>query len=65
MTVDDRSFAMHAVSAMDISLSIVYFYPRLVPLHTEPPFSPVRCSLERLAEDGIYLLGKNHDLFGH
>lgn len=57
MTVDDRCFTMHTVLVIDVNLSIVYFYPRLVPLHVEPPYTPIRCSLERLQDDGIYLLG--------
>ena len=30
---DERAFLMNAVSAMDILSTVVYFYPRLLPLH--------------------------------
>jgi protein transport protein SEC24 len=30
---DDRAFHMSTVSSMDVQSSIVYFYPRLIPLH--------------------------------
>ncbi|XP_077998955.1 protein transport protein Sec24C-like [Glandiceps talaboti] len=61
ITTDDRSWLMQTVSAMDIESSHVYFYPRLIPLHDMDPGSTelpaaVRCSVERLREDGVYLL---------
>lgn len=62
MTCDDRSFAMHWVMIMDVNASVVYFYPRLIALHTidleavESP-SPMRCTYEKLLDDGVYLLG--------
>ena len=30
---DERAFLMNAVSSMDILSTVVYFYPRLLPLH--------------------------------
>ncbi len=30
---DDRAFHMMTVSSMDVQSSLVYFYPRLIPLH--------------------------------
>ena len=30
---DDRAFLMSTVSSMDISSTVAYFYPRLLPLH--------------------------------
>lgn len=64
MTIDDRSFVMQAVMHMDVVTSVNYFYPRLIPLHDLdtsadpiiPP--PIRCSVEKMNEQGIYLLGK-------
>ena len=34
---DDRAFHMSTVSSMDVASSLVYFYPRLIPLHTVNP----------------------------
>jgi len=62
MSIDDRSFLMQAVMTMDVPASVVYFYPRLIPIHlmkessSEIPF-PIRCSAENMASDGVYLLG--------
>lgn len=62
MTIDDRSYVMQTVATMPISISIAYTYPRLFPLHdidpqdTElPPM--LRCSMDKFADDGAYLLG--------
>lgn len=68
MTIDDRSFVMHAVSIMDIPSSVVYFYPRLLPLHeidldTDILPSPIRCSSDKISEDGVYLLGKFNTVY--
>lgn len=63
MTIDDRSFIMQAVTIMDIPSSVVFFYPRLVPLHeidvdsTELP-TAIRCTSEKIRDDGVYLLGE-------
>jgi protein transport protein SEC24 len=58
---DDRAFAMSAVSSMDVASSVVYFYPRLIPLHdlnTEEEGVPkqIRCTIEKVKDDGVYLL---------
>lgn len=67
MTLDDRSFVMQAVMIMDVPNSVSYFYPRLIPLHELQPSedgspleipSPIRCSVEKMVEQGVYLLGK-------
>lgn len=64
MTIDDRSFVMQAVTIMDIPTSVVYFYPRLIPLHEMPnienPEIPnsIRCTVEKMTDSGVYLLGK-------
>nr|CAD7393436.1 unnamed protein product [Timema cristinae] len=68
MTIDDRWFAMQAITIMDVPSSVVYFYPRLIPLHdidvdsNEIP-SPIRCSSEKLRDDGVYLLENGIYLF--
>ena len=41
---DERAFLMNAVSSMDVLSTVVYFYPRLIPLHelstSEPHVTP-------------------------
>ncbi|KAK9506894.1 hypothetical protein O3M35_008745 [Rhynocoris fuscipes] len=58
MSVDDRWFNMAAVMTMDIPSSLNYFYPRLLSLHDMEDDFPnaIRCSGEKLADDGVYLL---------
>lgn len=68
MTIDDRTFMMESVSLMDIPTSVVYFYPRLVPLHdidlaTVDIPSPIRCSIEKIKDDGAYLLENGIHMF--
>lgn len=70
MTIDDRSFAMQAVMTMDIVTSVNYFYPRLIPIHdlatcTEPMAipAPIRTSIEKLNEQGMYILGKLSNIY--
>lgn len=65
MTLDDRTFQMMAVMIMDIPTSVNYFYPRLVPLMdldvTQEPIeipAPIRCTIEKMNEQGVYILGK-------
>lgn len=58
---DDRAFAMSAVSSMDVSSSVVYFYPRLIPLHDVNPQethipTQIRCTVDKIRDDGVYLL---------
>jgi protein transport protein SEC24 len=61
MTVDDRWFTMAAVLTMDIPSSVVYFYPRLISIHDmeDDNPNPVRCSIEKMQDNGVYILGKN------
>ena len=64
MTCDDRSFAIHCVMIMDLTVSVCYFYPRLIALHNLDPDSydipmPIRCTYEKLQDDGVYLLGND------
>ncbi|XP_050536806.1 protein transport protein Sec24D isoform X2 [Daktulosphaira vitifoliae] len=65
MTVDDRWYNMHLVITADIPTTLGYFYPRLIPLHTlenetnlddvSIP-SQLRCSIEKFAKEGAYIL---------
>jgi protein transport protein SEC24 len=65
---DTRSYEMLTVNSMDVVASNVYFYPQLIPIHnvdvnSEEMPSPIRCSYERLQENGIYLLDNGLILF--
>merc|ERR1719430_344935 len=58
---DDRPFHMSCVSCMDVSSSVVYFYPRLIPLHNTSSQEQgvpdqIRCTIEKVRDDGVYLL---------
>ena len=58
---DDRALHMSTVSSMDVESSLVYFYPRLLALHTLNPEETglpdqVRCTMEKVRDDGVYLL---------
>jgi protein transport protein SEC24 len=63
ITCDDRSFVIQYVLAMDLPTSVTYFYPRLIPIHnvdaegTDVP-NFIRCTSEKIADDGAYILGK-------
>ena len=61
MGCDDRAFHMSCVSSMDVSSSVVYFYPRLIPLHNTSSQEQgvpdqIRCTIEKVRDDGVYLL---------
>lgn len=69
MTIDDRAFVMQAVMTMDVPSSLAYFYPRLIPLHDINPDqesleipSPIRCTIEKMSDQGVYVLGKSINL---
>ncbi|GLG96873.1 Protein transport protein Sec24C [Gryllus bimaculatus] len=68
MTIDDRSFVMQAVSIMDLPSSVVYFYPRLIPLHdidvdsSDIP-APIRCTADKIRDEGVYLLENGVHMF--
>ncbi|XP_043495941.1 protein transport protein Sec24C [Polistes fuscatus] len=68
MTIDDRSFVMQAVATMPVSISVVYMYPRLLPLHDIDPDNTelpqmLRCSFDKFTEDGAYLLENSVHMF--
>lgn len=68
ISTDDRSYLMHLINAMDVAATNVFFYPRLLPFHTvdfesnEMP-TAIRCSVDRLQENGIYLLENGVSMF--
>lgn len=57
---------MQAVMTMDVPSSVGYFYPRLIPIHdlkanqdpVEVP-APIRCTIEKISEQGVYILGNS------
>merc|ERR1719242_1542778 len=58
---DDRAYHMSCLSSMDVSSSLVYFYPRVFALHTLSPEEDgipeqIRCTIEKIRDDGVYLL---------
>merc|ERR1711973_699196 len=63
---DDRAFLMSAVSSMDVVTSVAFFYPRLFPIHNladdEMPRA-VRCTIDKISDDGVYLLENGLYLF--
>lgn len=66
LTTDDRSFAMLSLGSMDVASTVACFYPRLLPLHEgDPEEMPValRCSIEKVRDDGVYLLENGIHMF--
>lgn len=69
MTCDDRSFAMQFVQTMNLPMSVAFFYPRMIPLHTVDVDggtglpAAVRTTAEKLADDGAYLLDNGVHMF--
>ncbi|KAM6949613.1 protein transport protein Sec24D [Aplochiton taeniatus] len=68
LATDDRSHQRLSVMAMGVEDTQLLLYPRLIPLHTvdgasEAVPAAVRCSEERLAEAGVFLLENGHSLF--
>lgn len=66
--VDERAFQRQLVLTMGVADSQLFFYPKLLPLHTMdvkstalPP--AVRCSEARLSEDGVFLLANGLSMF--
>lgn len=68
MSCDDRSYVMQYVLSMDLPTSVLYFYPRLIPIHDvdvneEDVPSPIRCTVEKLMENGAYILDNGIHMF--
>lgn len=63
MTIDDRSFVMQTAMTMDIPTSVNFYYSRLIPIHDidgtkEPEIpAPIRCTVDKMNEQGVYILG--------
>ncbi|CAO1356003.1 unnamed protein product [Diamesa hyperborea] len=69
ITLDDRSYVMYFVSTMDLPTSVSFFYPRLIPIHQlaseedEDIPSPIRCTIDKMADDGAYILDNGIYMF--
>lgn len=68
MSCDDRSYVMQFVLSMDLSMSVFYFYPRLLPIHDVDPNdddipAPIRCTIEKMLDDGAYILENGIHMF--
>lgn len=67
ITLDDRSYAMYFVSTMDLPTSVTFFYPRLIPIHNldsdDDDIAPIRCSIDKMTDDGAFILGKFNAYF--
>ena len=53
MGCDDRAFSMSSLMSMDVLSTVIYFYPRLIPLHDVHPddtYVPtqIRCTMEKV-----------------
>lgn len=49
-------------------MSVFYFYPRLIPIHDVNPNdddipAPIRCTIEKMSDDGAYILENGIHLF--
>lgn len=65
---DERAAALHRALAADLDTSAVLTYPRLLPLHRLPQLppaqlQPLRASVDKMSDHGVYLLGQYHNLF--
>ncbi|KAM3590025.1 uncharacterized protein V6R79_002079 [Siganus canaliculatus] len=68
VATDDRAHQRLSVMAMGVEDTQLLLYPRLIPLHNMDADSdalpaPVRCSEERLADSGMFLLENGHVMF--
>ncbi|XP_056225359.1 protein transport protein Sec24D isoform X2 [Seriola aureovittata] len=68
LSTDDRAHQRLSVMAMGVEDTQLLLYPRLIPLHnmdvsSEVLPAPVRCSEERLADSGMFLLENGHSMF--
>lgn len=56
---------MYRVLSCDVSTSVVLTYPRLLPLHRLAdggPLAPLRASMDKMNDQGVYLLGEGATL---
>ncbi|KAM4612154.1 protein transport protein Sec24D isoform 2-T3 [Polymixia lowei] len=68
LSTDDRAHQRLSAMAMGVEDTQLWLYPRLIPLHnmesgSEAVPAPIRCSEERLADSGMFLLENGHSMF--
>lgn len=68
LTCDERSLQMYLLMAMSVDASVVYYYPRLIPLLDDDPQNtgvpaPLRTSYDKLRPDGVFLLENGIQMF--
>ncbi|KAM3857722.1 protein transport protein Sec24D [Diretmus argenteus] len=68
LSTDDRAHQRVSVMGMGVEDTQLLLYPRLIPLHnmdlsSEALPAPVRCSEERLADTGMFLLENGQSIF--
>ncbi|KAJ8676393.1 hypothetical protein QAD02_012180 [Eretmocerus hayati] len=68
VTLDQKAYVMMAVATMPISETLGHVYPRLLPLHNVNPQDTdlppmLRCSVDKFADDGAYLLENGIHMF--
>ncbi|XP_028284625.1 protein transport protein Sec24D isoform X2 [Parambassis ranga] len=68
LSTDDRAHQRLSVMGMGVEDTQLLLYPRLIPLHnvdlnSDTPPLPLRCSEERLADSGMFLLENGHFMF--
>ncbi|XP_066240467.1 protein transport protein Sec24D [Saccopteryx leptura] len=68
VATDERAFQRQLVMSMGVADSQLFFYPKLLPIHTVDVTSKkvpaaVRCSESHLSEEGIFLLTNGLNLF--
>lgn len=68
MTCDDRSYAMQFVAVMNLTMSVSYFYPRMIPIHEldvdadNIPLA-IRTTAEKMTDNGAYILENGVHMF--
>ncbi|XP_069782701.1 protein transport protein Sec24D [Narcine bancroftii] len=65
---DERTFQWLLVASMDVGGTQLFFYPRLIPIlkmdvNSEEIPAAVRCSEERLADGGVFILANGINMF--
>ncbi|XP_061769503.1 protein transport protein Sec24D [Nerophis ophidion] len=68
LSTDDRAHQRLSVMAMGVEDTQLLLYPRFIPLHdmdvtNEALPAPLRCTEERLADTGVFLLENGHYMF--
>lgn len=68
LTCDERSWQMYLLSTAPVEASVVYFYPRLLPLsdvdqQNKGLPAPLRTSYDKLHPEGVFLLENGLQMF--